>query len=194
MSTDPLEWTNKATKRRGLTSWYQGQRFVLNVAPTPSGKWPQTHWAKHFLCRARSYTAKIVLLIVCYDLIVITVELTTQFYSHLPFNGLDGLWTYYFVLIFKWCKYNFSFLIKTFDVSLLMYGSCSIIAFTANLSESAAVRKWGYTTWNSNYKTSGAFNLLLISQQLWWKARSPINVSKYDPTMSWPSHNPINIT
>lgn len=44
-----------------------------------------------------------------------------------------------------------------------------------------------------NYKTSGAFNLLLISQQLWWKALGPINVSKHDPTMSRPPHNPINI-
>lgn len=103
---------------------------------------------------------------------------------------------YSFVTDANWIAFSWPQLLtwkEPFSLLTLLYGSCCIIAFIAHLSESAAVRKWGYTTWNSNYKTSGAFNLLLISQQLWWKTLSPINVSKYDPTMSRPPRNPINI-
>lgn len=182
MSTDPLEWTNKATKGTGLTSWYQRQQFVLNrPCPTPT---PQEHGLKSISCakHADAQPKR------C------SCDHTTVSHASSCECCWIKVWKYLFAFI-TW--YNVKHLLMTavfrvkgaIFLESLLYVGCPIIAFTAHLSEYTAVPKWGYTIWNSNYKTSGAFNLLLISQQLSWKTQSPINVSKYDPAMSWPSYN-----
>lgn len=174
MSTDPPEWTNKASERRGLTSWYRGHWFV-DVAPGSrlSGTRPVTQWVEHFLHKARCCTDVILNCIIIND--------NSWFCLEFPGSGLEGS-------VKVWNPSHVCCLL-----ALALRRCCALVAPLLLL---LPIYQWALLrvseSTQHNYKTSGAFNLLLISQQLWWKALSPINVSKHDPTMSRPPHNPIN--